>query len=61
MGLGSSQIWMSHSDTCTQLPDGAKIIGTNENDVPVAMQISEKIFGIQFHPEVTHSHEGKQV
>ena len=57
----SSQIWMSHSDTCTQLPDGAKIIGTNENDVPVAIQISEKIFGIQFHPEVTHSHEGKQV
>ena len=57
----SSQIWMSHSDTCTHLPNGAKIIGTNENDVPVAIQISEKIFGIQFHPEVTHSHEGKQV
>ena len=42
----SSQIWMSHSDTCTKLPDGAKIIGTNENDVPVAIQISEKIFVI---------------
>ena len=57
----SSQIWMSHSDTCTQLPEGAKVIGTNEDKVPVAIQLSEKMFGIQFHPEVTHSHEGKLV
>ncbi len=58
---GSSQIWMSHSDTCTQLPDGAKVIGRNEEGLPVAVQLSELIFGIQFHPEVTHSHEGKTV
>ena len=57
----SSQIWMSHSDTCTQLPDGAKIIGRNEDDVPVAIQLSDKFYGIQFHPEVTHSHEGRSV
>ena len=57
----SSQIWMSHSDTCTQLPEGASVIGTNEDKVPVAIQLSEKMFGIQFHPEVTHSHEGKLV
>lgn len=57
----SSQIWMSHSDTCTQLPDGARVIGRNEEGVPVAIQLSEKVYGIQFHPEVTHSHEGKTV
>ena len=57
----SSRIWMSHSDTCTQLPEGAKVIGCNEEGVPVAIQLSEKVFGIQFHPEVTHSHEGKAV
>ena len=57
----SSQIWMSHSDTCTQLPDGSNVIGRNEDNVPVAIQFSDKFYGIQFHPEVTHSHEGKLV
>jgi GMP synthase (glutamine-hydrolysing) len=57
----SSQIWMSHSDTCTQLPDGSNVIGRNEDNVPVAIQFSENFYGIQFHPEVTHSHEGKLV
>ena len=57
----SSQIWMSHSDTCTQLPDGSSVIGRNEDNVPVAIQFSDNFFGIQFHPEVTHSHEGKLV
>jgi GMP synthase (glutamine-hydrolysing) len=57
----SSQIWMSHSDTCTKLPEGAVVIGRNEEGVPVAVQLNEKTFGIQFHPEVTHSHEGKRV
>jgi GMP synthase (glutamine-hydrolysing) len=57
----SSQIWMSHSDTCTQLPDGSSVIGRNEDNVPVAIQFSDNFFGIQFHPEVTHSHEGKRV
>ena len=57
----SSQIWMSHSDTCTQLPDGSNVIGRNEDNVPVAIQFSDKFYGIQFHPEVTHSHDGKLV
>ena len=57
----SSQIWMSHSDTCTQLPGGSNVIGRNEDNVPVAIQFSDNFFGIQFHPEVTHSHEGKLV
>ena len=58
---GSSQIWMSHSDTCTQLPDGAKVIGRNEEGLPVAVQLSELIYGIQFHPEVTHSVYGSKL
>ena len=37
----SSQIWMSHSDTCTQLPDGSSVIGRNEDNVPVAIQFSD--------------------
>ncbi|MEZ5302173.1 MAG: glutamine-hydrolyzing GMP synthase [Verrucomicrobiales bacterium] len=56
-----SQIWMSHSDTVTQRPDGCQILGTNRDGVPVALQWDEGWFGIQFHPEVSHSHEGMTV
>lgn len=57
----SSRIWMSHSDTCTELPEGAKVIGTNNEGVPVALRWADGSYGIQFHPEVTHSHEGRQI
>ncbi len=57
----NGQIWMSHSDTVKQLPPGAKVIGRNQDGVPVALQFSETCFGIQFHPEVSHSHAGTQI
>lgn len=53
-----SQVWMSHSDTCHDRGGTTKVIATNEDGVPVALQWSPTCFGIQFHPEVTHSHEG---
>jgi len=56
-----SQVWMSHSDTCSELSAGTKVIATNEDAVPVALQWGERCFGIQFHPEVTHSHEGTAI
>jgi GMP synthase (glutamine-hydrolysing) len=56
-----SQIWMSHSDTVSDLPSGARVIATNEDGVPVALQFRERCWGIQFHPEVTHSHEGSAI
>ena len=56
-----SQVWMSHSDTCQDRGGSTRVIGTNEDGVPVALQWSERCFGIQFHPEVTHSHEGTAV
>jgi GMP synthase (glutamine-hydrolysing) len=37
------------------------VIATNEDAVPVALQFGERCWGIQFHPEVTHSHEGAQI
>jgi GMP synthase (glutamine-hydrolysing) len=57
----SSQVWMSHSDTVKVLPDGAKVIAKNQHGTPVSLQWNELFFGIQFHPEVTHSHEGLQI
>ena len=56
-----SQVWMSHSDTCAELPNGALILARNEQEVPVAIRFNEQFTGIQFHPEVTHSHEGMTV
>jgi GMP synthase (glutamine-hydrolysing) len=57
----SSQVWMSHSDTVKVLPEGAKVIASNQHGTPVSLQWNERFFGIQFHPEVTHSHEGLQI
>lgn len=56
-----SQIWMSHSDTVKSPPPGATVIGTNQEGVPVALQFAPDWFGIQFHPEVSHSHEGMKI
>jgi GMP synthase (glutamine-hydrolysing) len=55
----TSQVWMSHGDTIKKLPDGAKLIGSTK-DVEVAAFAfeDEKTYGIQFHPEVTHSVDG---
>ena len=57
----SSQVWMSHSDTVKIIPEGAKVIASNQHGTPVSLQWNELFFGIQYHPEVTHSHEGLQI
>ncbi|MCH2213739.1 MAG: glutamine-hydrolyzing GMP synthase [Flavobacteriales bacterium] len=57
-----SQVWMSHGDTIFSLPDNARIVAST-HDVDVAgYEISgEDTFGIQFHPEVYHSVDGKKL
>ena len=59
----TSQVWMSHSDTIKVLPDGFELLGTTES-IPVAAFKSNSaetcpLYGLQFHPEVYHSAEGK--
>jgi len=55
-----SQVWMSHGDTISSIPDSFKIIAST-NDVQIAgYQIDkEDTYAIQFHPEVYHSSDGK--
>lgn len=55
-----TQVWMSHGDTIVKLPENFQIIGST-NDVKVgAYKIdNENTYGIQFHPEVYHTTEGK--
>ena len=57
----SSQVWMSHSDTVKIIPEGARVIARNQHGTPVSLQWSDHCFGIQFHPEVTHSHQGLRI
>lgn len=55
-----SQVWMSHGDTITSLPASYKIIGSTESVPVAAYRIEgEQTWGIQFHPEVYHSTDGK--
>lgn len=62
-GLPSpTQVWMSHGDTITRVPDSYKVIGSTENVKYAAYHIEgEQTWGIQFHPEVYHSTDGKQL
>ena len=54
-----TQVWMSHGDTITRLPDNYKVIGSTESVRAAAYRIEdEKTWGIQFHPEVYHSTDG---
>ena len=54
-------IWMSHSDTVSRLPAGSRILAENEQGHPVAVQWANKCIGIQFHPEVSHTDEGRKI
>lgn len=61
-GISSeSQIWMSHSDTVKSLSSETRVLAKNQEGTPVSLGWGESFRGIQFHPEVTHSHEGTQI
>lgn len=55
----NKRIWMSHGDSVSKLPKGFVTVGSTR-DCPVAAMANEEkeLFGLQFHPEVTHSEEG---
>lgn len=57
-----NQVWMSHGDHITSLPKGFEILAST-NNAPCAAIADEtkKIYGLQFHPEVAHSLDGKKI
>ena len=56
----NNQVWMSHGDTIMSLPNDFEVIGSTDDVKYAAFHIQgEQTYGIQFHPEVTHSLEGK--
>jgi GMP synthase (glutamine-hydrolysing) len=58
----NSQVWMSHADTILTLPSDAERLGSTEDVSNAAYKFSnESTYAIQFHPEVFHSTDGKQI
>ena len=58
----NSQVWMSHADTILNLPEGAALLASTEDVENAAFKIkNEETYAIQFHPEVYHSTDGKQI
>ncbi|TXH60749.1 MAG: glutamine-hydrolyzing GMP synthase [Bacteroidia bacterium] len=59
-----NQVWMSHADTITQLATNAEVIAETDS-IPVAafniIGTPNPLMGLQFHPEVTHSENGKNI
>jgi GMP synthase (glutamine-hydrolysing) len=61
-GVERSRIWMSHFDIVSKVPPGFKVIGSSEVSGVAAMSDAERhLFGIQFHPEVVHTHAGQRI
>ena len=55
-------VWMSHEDAVVKLPKKFKIIAsTKESKLTIIENTKNKIYGVQFHPEVTHTDKGKQL
>ena len=59
-GHGLIDVWMSHGDKVTELPQGFKVIASNET-TPIAAMADEdrRFYAVQFHPEVTHTKQGQ--
>ena len=58
----SLDVWMSHGDKVISVPPGFSVVGSSENS-PVAIMANEErnFFGLQFHPEVHHTKQGKEI
>jgi len=61
-GLASPlPVWMSHGDQIVEMPPGFKALAYTENSPNAVMGNGEGIFGLQFHPEVAHTPQGKNI
>ncbi|MDN5849848.1 MAG: glutamine-hydrolyzing GMP synthase [Nitrococcus sp.] len=61
-GHGLLDVWMSHGDRVTTLPRGFKVIAGTQNTPIAGMGDDERRFyGLQFHPEVTHTAQGQRI
>jgi GMP synthase (glutamine-hydrolysing) len=61
-GYGLLDVWMSHGDKVTELPQGFQVIASTDS-APFAGMADEsrRFYGVQFHPEVTHTKQGQRI
>ncbi len=61
-GYGLLDVWMSHGDKVVEMPEGFKLMASTES-CPIAGMANEekRFYGVQFHPEVTHTKKGTQI
>ena len=59
---GSQQIWMSHRDTVMEAPSGFEVLASTPTcSIAAIAAPRRKLYGVQFHPEVVHTHNGRQI
>jgi GMP synthase (glutamine-hydrolysing) len=54
-------VWMSHGDSVDRIPEGFKVLACSESNPVAAIANTQGIIGLQFHPEVTHTPQGKDI
>lgn len=60
--FGREKVWMSHGDRVTRLPKGFSSLGVTENSPYAAIADKKnRLFGVQFHPEVIHTERGREI
>ncbi len=61
-GYGLLDVWMSHGDRVEQLPEGFVLMASTDN-APIAgiANVERHYYGLQFHPEVTHTQQGQRI
>ncbi len=61
-GYGLLDVWMSHGDRVSRLPPGFRVIATSEGSPLAGMADEDRgFYGLQFHPEVTHTRQGMRI
>ena len=56
----NNNVWMSHADQVSKLPKGFKVIASSQNSkFTIVENHKKRFYGVQFHPEVTHTNKGK--
>lgn len=61
-GLASNEVWMSHGDQVLEAPPGYRVTASTDSCPVAAIEnLAQKRFGVQFHPEVTHTPDGRTV
>jgi len=56
----TNDVWMSHADQVSKMPKNFKVIGSSKNSkLTIIENVKDNFYGVQFHPEVTHTNKGK--